>query len=76
MELSVEETKGDLRPSEAISDVVKTISVARGGARAPPNQNTTNDKKLGQHSLAMFSCSFFSAITHTTVINNNINDNK
>ena len=24
----------------------------------------------------MFSCSFFSAITHLTVINNNINDNK
>ena len=45
-------------------------------ARAPPNQNTTNDKKLWQHSLAMFSCSFFSVITHITVINNNINDNK
>ena len=24
----------------------------------------------------MFSCSFFSVITHITVINNNINDNK
>ena len=24
----------------------------------------------------MFSCSFFSVITHMTVINNNINDNK
>ena len=46
------------------------------GAWAPPNQNTTNDKKLWQHSLAMFSCSFFSVIMHITVINNNINDNK
>ena len=48
------------------------------GARgpAPPNQNTTNVKKLFQHSLAMFSCSFFSVITHITVINNNVNDNK
>ena len=27
------------------------IGVARGGARAPPNQNSTNDKKLWQHSL-------------------------
>ena len=33
------------------------------GARAPPpNQNSTNDKKSSQHSLAMFSCSFFSVI--------------
>ena len=39
------------------------IGVARGGAQGarapPPNQNTTNDKKLWQHSLAMFGCSFF-----------------
>ena len=38
-------------PSEltAYNDVVVTIGVARGGAqgsRAPPNQNSTNDKKL------------------------------
>ena len=54
------------------------IGVARGGpgGPGPPNQNTTNDKKLWQHSLAMFSCSLFSVITHITVINNNINDNK
>ena len=29
------------------------------GPGLPPNQNTTNDKKLYQHSLALFSCSFF-----------------
>ena len=45
-----------------------SIGVARGGARAPPNQNSTNDKKLWQHSLTMFSCSFFSVIAHITVI--------
>ena len=47
------------------------IGVARGeaqGARPPPNQNSTNDKKLWQHSLTMFSCSFFSVIAHITVI--------
>ena len=58
---------------------VRPIGVARGGPGGPappPNQNTTNDKKLWQHSLAMFSCSFFSAITHITVINNYINDSK
>ena len=42
-----------------------------------PNQATTNDKKLWQHSLEMFSCSFFfSVITHITVINNNTNDHE
>ena len=53
---------------------------SQGGAqraRVPPHHTTTNDKKLWQHSLAMFSCSFFfSVITHITVINNTINDNK
>ena len=37
------------------------IGVARGGAqgaRALPDWNTTNDKKLWQHSLTMFSCSY------------------
>ena len=54
------------------------IGVARGGpgAHPPPNQKITYDKKLWQHSLAMFSCSFFSVITHKTEINNNIYDNK
>ena len=52
------------------------IGVARGGSqgdRAPPNQNTTNDKKLWQHSLAMFSCSFFSAFYAHNIYAHNSN---
>ena len=52
-----------------------SIGVARGGgARAPPNQNSTNDKKLWQHSLTMFSSSFFSVIAHIPVINLNFGE--
>ena len=55
-----------------------TIGIARGGrGPSPPIKIALTIKKLWQHSLAMFRCSFFfSAITHITVINNNINDNK
>ena len=57
---------------------VRPIGVARGvrGPGPPPIKIPLTTKKLWQHSLAMFSCSFFSVITHITVINNNINDNK
>ena len=46
----------------------ENIGVARGGpgGPGPPNQNTINDKKLWQHSLAMFSCSFFSNYAHNS----------
>ena len=35
------------------------IGVAKGGAQASPQLKSTKDKKLWQHSPAMFSCSFF-----------------
>ena len=46
------------------------------GARAPPIKIPPMIETTTTYRLALFSCSFFSAITHITIINNNINDNE
>ena len=56
---------------------VLSIGVAKGGPGPPPPIKIPPMIKITTtFGLALFSCSFFSAITHITVINNNIKDNE